>query len=116
MNPSPAPVDPSAPSRREPSTRSGALVRLSLLALASATAAVLGPVTPAAHAAEGFGEIVRAFCLSAFETEMEQAGKTPPIGMADYACGCMAVRLRAGSSIDTARAACRQETSRRYPI
>jgi hypothetical protein len=73
-------------------------------------------VTPAAHAAEGFGEIVRAFCLSAFETEMEQAGKTPPAGMANYACGCMAGRLRAGSSIDTARATCRQETSKRYPI
>jgi len=116
MNPSPGPVDPPAPTRRESSTRSGPLARLSLLILASATATVLGPVTPAAHAAEGFGEIVRAFCLSAFETEMEQAGKTPPAGMADYACGCMAGKLRAGTSIDTARAACRQETSQRYRI
>lgn len=116
MNPSPAPIDPAAATRREVSTRSWALARLSRLVLAAATAASLGTVTPAAHAAEGFGEIVRAFCLSAFETEMEQAGKTPPAGMANYACGCMAGRLRAGSSIDTARAACRQETSKRYPI
>jgi hypothetical protein len=116
MNPSSVSVDSAAPTRREPSTRSGPLARFSLLILASATAAVLGPMPPAAHAAEGFGEIVRAFCLSAFETEMEQAGKTPPAGMADYACGCMAGKLRAGTSIDTARAACRQETSKRYRI
>jgi len=116
MNLLPAPVEPPTPTRAETSIRSGALARLTTLVLASAAASILAPGPPAAHAAEGFGEIVRAFCLSAFETEMEQAGKTPPAGMADYACGCMAGKLRAGSSINTARAACRQETSRRYPI
>jgi hypothetical protein len=77
---------------------------------------LLGPFTPPAGAEQGLGEIVKAFCLSAFESEMEQAGKVPPAGMADYACGCMAGRLQGGSSITTARAACRQETVRRYPM
>ena len=62
------------------------------------------------------GAIVRAFCLSAFETEMSQAGKTAPQGMANYACGCVEEKILGGSSIDTARQACRQATARRYPI
>jgi len=87
-----------------------------LLVLAAGASGTLGSVTPAAAAEQGLGEIVRALCLSAFETEMVQAGKVPPAGMADYACGCMTDRLRSGGGIDAARSACRQETALRYPI
>jgi len=94
--------------------RASSLPRLALVALVATAGSPIGLLTPPARAEQGIGEIVKAFCLSAFETEMEQAGKVPPAGMADYACGCMAERLQGGSSISTARAACRQETVSRY--
>ena len=62
------------------------------------------------------GAIVRAFCLSAFENEMSQAGKTPPQGMANFACSCVEERLRSGNTLESAKRDCRQATARRYPI
>lgn len=109
-------IDPAVRTRRTCPGKVHSLPRLVLVVLATGLGTAFGPLTPPAGAEQGFGEIVKAFCLSAFETEMEQAGKVPPAGMADYACGCMAGRLRGGSSIDTTRAACRQETVRRFPI
>jgi hypothetical protein len=68
------------------------------------------------QAESGMGAIVRAFCLTAFQSEMSQAGKRPPEGMANFACGCVADRIEGGSSLDAARRACRELTARRYPI
>lgn len=62
------------------------------------------------------GAIVRAFCLSAFENEMSQAGKTPPQGMANFACSCVEERLLSGNALESAKRDCRQATARRYPI
>ncbi len=70
----------------------------------------------AAKADSSMGAIVKAFCLSAFEREMVQSGKTAPDGMANFACGCVADRIGSGSSLETARSDCRQATARRYPI
>lgn len=109
-------IEAATPSPTPSSRGVHSLRRLALGFLVAAAGTAFGPFPPPARAQQGFGEIVRAFCLSAFESEMEQAGKVAPAGMADYACGCMAGRLRGGSSIDTARAACRQETVKRYPI
>lgn len=61
-------------------------------------------------------EVVRSFCLSAFETELAQSGKKAPDGMAHYACSCVADRITSGSSIASARSSCRDATSKRYPI
>jgi len=74
------------------------------------------PLPTPARAESGMGAIVRAFCLTAFQTEMSQAGKRPPEGMANFACGCVADRIEAGSSLDAARRDCRELTARRYPI
>ena len=62
------------------------------------------------------GSIVRAFCLSAFESEMSQAGKTAPQGMANFACSCVEGRLLSGANLESAKRDCRLETARRYPI
>jgi len=67
-------------------------------------------------AGAGMGAIVRAFCLSAFENELSQTGKTAPEGMADFACACVEERLRSGTSLESAKRDCRQATARRYPI
>lgn len=90
---------------------------LPLRSLAGVAAVALGAgLLPAASSARSIGSVVRAFCLSAFETEMAQAGKTPPPGMAHYACGCVARRITEGGTVDQARSSCRAETARRYPI
>ncbi len=85
--------------------------------VAAATAAALSAAValPAARAG-GVGEIVMAVCLSAFESEMAQAGKNPPAGMANYACSCVVDQISSGNSLDTARTSCRTATVRRYPI
>ena len=90
-----------------------ALGQLVALGTALVTA---GSLAPQAQASSGMGAIVRAFCLSAFENEMSQAGKTPPAGMDSYACSCVEERLRAGGTVDSARRDCREATARRYPI
>ncbi|WP_216900252.1 hypothetical protein [Synechococcus sp. CCY 9618] len=61
-------------------------------------------------------EVVRSFCLSAFETELAQSGKKAPDGMANFACSCVADRISSGSSIASARSSCKAATARRYPI
>ncbi|MEB3170004.1 MAG: hypothetical protein VKK43_01385 [Synechococcaceae cyanobacterium] len=66
--------------------------------------------------ARGVGEIVMAVCLSAFESEMAQAGKRPPAGMATYACSCVVGQISSGQGIEEARTSCRSATARRYPI
>lgn len=85
------------------------------LVAAAALALPLAAERPV-QASGGMGAIVRAFCLSAFENEMAQAGIRPPQGMANFACGCVEERLRSGGSLDSARRECRQATARRYPI
>jgi len=74
------------------------------------------PTAPAAASSGRIGEIVMSVCLSAFESEMAQAGKRPPAGMANYACSCVIDKISNGLSIDAARSDCRLATVRRYPI
>ena len=90
--------------------------RLSGALLVAGLVGVPMGAAPAAQAESGMGAIVRAFCLSAFQNEMSQAGKTPPEGMASFACGCVAERLQGGSNLESARRDCRELTARRYPI
>jgi hypothetical protein len=79
-----------------------------------ASALVHPLVTPVRSA--DIGAVVQAYCLVAFEQEMAQSGKVPPAGMADYACRCVVDRLTQGTSIDSARSACRASTARRYSL
>lgn len=72
----------------------------------------LGP----ASRAGGIEQAVRSFCLTAFQMEMQRAGKVPPAGMADFACSCVADRIVDGTSLDDAQHSCRLATARRYPI
>ena len=66
--------------------------------------------------AEGFGAIVQAMCLTAFQSEMSQAGKVAPEGMAGFACRCVANRIIKGSGVEEARRECRLATMQRFPI
>lgn len=64
----------------------------------------------------GIGQIVKALCLSAIETELSKLGKVPPPGMAAYACSCVERQITSGRGIETARSHCRQVTAQRFPI
>lgn len=85
------------------------------LLLLFALAALMPPAATLAKEST-FTEVVKGFCLSAFQNEMALAGKQAPAGMADYACTCVAERINGGSSIHAARTSCREATARRYPI
>jgi hypothetical protein len=94
--------------------RGGPIPRASLL-LPGLAALALGTGGGPAAASE-MGELVKTICLGAFNTEMQMAGKVAPAGMADYACECVAQRLTSGSSLDGAKATCKQLTAKRYPL
>ena len=64
----------------------------------------------------GVGAIVQAMCLTAFESEMSQAGKVAPEGMAGFACRCVADRIMQGRGVEESRKECRQATRQRFPI
>jgi hypothetical protein len=66
--------------------------------------------------AASLGSIVEAYCLAAVQQELAQAGKSPPEGMAVYACQCVVDRLSQGTSLESARSACRASTARRYSL
>ena len=99
---------PPAPAGRERQLSGLVALMLSLLAVA--------PPAPGAAQDSPFGDVVKGFCLAAFQSEMAQAGKQPPAGMANFACACVAERMSGGSSVNDARSSCRQATARRYPI
>ena len=71
---------------------------------------------PLGARAEGVGAIVQAMCLTAFESEMSQAGKVAPEGMAGFACRCVADRIVKGRGVEEARKECRLATMQRFPI
>jgi hypothetical protein len=73
-------------------------------------------LAPSPGQAGGIEQVVRSFCLSAFQMEMQRAGKVPPAGMADFACSCVADRIVDGTSLDDAQHTCRLATARRYPF
>ncbi len=64
----------------------------------------------------GVGAIVQAMCLKAFESEMSQAGKVAPEGMAGFACRCVADRIMQGRGVEESRKECRLATRQRFPI
>jgi hypothetical protein len=71
---------------------------------------------PLGARAEGVGAIVQAMCLTAFESEMSQAGKVAPEGMAGFACRCVADRIMQGRGVEESRKECRLATRQRFPI
>lgn len=85
------------------------LVALPLVALPVGAA-------PQVARADGFGAMVQAMCLTAFESEMSKAGKVAPKGMAGFACRCVADRITQGNGVEEARRECRLATMQRFPI
>ncbi|MCP9849487.1 hypothetical protein [Cyanobium sp. Morenito 9A2] len=61
---------------------------------------------PAANAQAFKDKMVRSFCARAMASDFTKAGKTPPSGMVEFTCGCVADQMRAGASAEKAKATC----------
>lgn len=90
--------------------------RLGSVLLASLSLATWGGLGPLPARANGMGDVVRSICMSVFKAEMQDAGKKAPAGMANYTCGCVTEQITSGSTIDGAKATCKQQASLRYPL
>lgn len=100
--------------RSTPQPRGGLVPRASLLLPALAAFAFTAGSAPGR--ASEMGDLVKTLCLGAFNAEMQVAGKVAPVGMADYACDCVAERLTNGSSLDGAKTTCKKLTAKRFPL
>ena len=68
-------------------------------------------------ATESSGEnIIIKICESSLTKEMNDAGKKPPPGMADYTCNCFYTKVISGASIDNAQSLCKQNASKKYNL
>ena len=60
-------------------------------------------------------QIIIGKCSSAMQDDFKKAGKTPPAGMVDETCGCIADgMLTRGQSLDQAKAVCVKQSTAKY--
>ena len=55
--------------------------------------------------------LLKSFCLTAFQSAMAQAGETPPPGMGEETCICFLDEIAGGAGIDTARDTCKRRSA-----
>ena len=67
-----------------------------------------------ASAPSSDNEMIRSFCLVAFNAAMEQAGQIPPKGMGDFTCSCFLVEVNNGAGIKSAQDTCKAKAAETY--
>ena len=58
--------------------------------------------------------LLKSFCLTAFNAAMAQAGETPPPGMGEETCSCFLDEVAGGAGIDNARDTCKKRAATAY--
>ena len=58
--------------------------------------------------------LLKSFCLTAFQAAMAQAGETPPPGMGEETCSCFLNEIAGGAGIDIARDTCKRRAAASY--
>ena len=53
-------------------------------------------------------------CSGAMQDDFKKAGKTPPAGMVQETCGCIADGYGKGQSLDQAKDVCVKQTTAKY--
>lgn len=53
-------------------------------------------------------------CSSAMQDDFKKAGKTPPAGMVEETCGCIADSYGQGQSMEQAKASCVKQSTAKY--
>ena len=70
------------------------LLLLGLLAIAPASGAT------------SVADVVKAFCLSAYQADLKKQGKSVSLTQIDRTCGCVGERVAEGSDVEDAHDAC----------
>ena len=66
--------------------------------------------------AEQESNIIRRFCMAAFEAAMANAGQTAPEGMGTFTCDCFLDQVSKGEGLNEARKTCKTEAAQRFPV
>jgi len=78
--------------------------------LLSAAAALIALAAPTAVQAQSMlDQMVIKKCTAAMQADFDKAGKTPPAGLIQQTCGCVATQLDATHNLETAKTICRQQ-------
>jgi hypothetical protein len=78
--------------------------------LLSAAAVLIAFVAPTAVQAQSMlDQMVIKKCTAAMQADFDKAGKTPPAGLIQQACGCVATQLDATHNLEMAKTICTQQ-------
>ena len=58
-------------------------------------------------------EVVKAFCLSAYQADLQREGKVAPAAHLDRTCACVGARVAKGSDVEDAHDACGRNLDQR---
>jgi len=61
----------------------------------------------------GVAEVVKAFCLSAYQADLKKQGKSLSLSQIDRTCGCVGDRVAQGSDVEEAHDACGRQSDQR---
>jgi hypothetical protein len=87
--------------------------RIGFVVLLSVGGAALLDAAPAR--ANMVGQIITGKCAEAMKADFKKAAKTPPAGMVDFTCSCVADgMLKRRQSLDQAKTACVQQATTKY--
>ena len=75
---------------------------------------VMAGLISAAPVTSQDNNLLKSFCLAAFEAAMAQARETLPSGMGEETCNCFLVEVGGGAGIDTARETCKGRAEHSY--
>jgi hypothetical protein len=85
---------------------------LRLFLLVASTALVAAPAQ-----ANMMQQIIVGKCSSAMQADFQKSGKTPPAGMVNDTCSCVADgMLKKGQSLDQAKTTCVKQSTAKYNL
>ena len=73
-------------------------------------------LTSAPALAEEAPNIIRGFCLAAFDAAMANAGLMAPDGMGTFSCDCFIEQVSQGAGLNEAREACKTKAAQRFSL
>jgi hypothetical protein len=78
--------------------------------LLSAAAVLIAFAAPTAVQAQSMlDQMVIKKCTAAMQADFDKAGKTPPAGLIQQTCGCVATQLDATHNLEMAKTICTQQ-------
>lgn len=89
--------------------------RVAAALLAPLVGVAFDPMAPQGAKANMVQQIIIGKCSNAMQAEFKAAGKTPPDGMVNFTCGCVADgMLKRRQSLDQAKTSCVRMANQKY--